>query len=148
MDLNKLGMGEKISGGAGILLILGILILPWHHISFGPFGSANIKAMSSPNAIWGILAFILALAVVGTLLAEKLANVELPEIPVSWVDARFYGGIAVLALLLLKLVVETSALGFGAWVNIILAAGLAYGGFAAKQESGSSGRSATPPSPF
>lgn len=148
MDLNKLSMGDKITAGAGILLILGILILPWHKISFGAFGSATIKAMSSPNGFWAVLAFILALAVVGSLLAEKLGNIDLPELPISITDARFYGSIAVLALLVLKLVIETNSLGYGAFVNIILAAGMAYGGFATKQESGSSGRSATPPSPF
>lgn len=45
-------------------------------------------------------------------------------------------GIAVFVLLLIKLVVETSSLGFGAYLGLLLGAALAFGGYTMRQEAG------------
>lgn len=145
MDLNKLTMGDKIVAGTGIVLIIGLFAFPWHSVSAGPF-SQSWSATSTNNTVWAILALLVTLALVGAILAEKLGNVALPELPIPWNDAKFYASVVVLALLLLKLITETNALGWGAWINIILAAGMAYGGFLIKQEGASAG--STPPSSF
>ncbi|MDZ7679587.1 MAG: hypothetical protein U5K29_13685 [Acidimicrobiales bacterium] len=145
VDLNKLTMGDKIVGGTGIVLIIGLLFFPWHSVSAGPF-SESFSALSTNNTFWAIIALLLTIAVVGVVLAEKLGNVDLPDLPIPWNDAKFYATIAVLALLLLKLITDTDFLGWGAWVNIILAAGMTYGGFLIKQEGASAG--STPPSSF
>ncbi len=54
---------------------------------------------------------------------------KLPDLPVTWDKAIFYGAAATLGLLLLKLLLETDYLGFGAWLGILLAAGMTYGGY-------------------
>ena len=150
MDLNKLTMGDKIVAGAGIVLIIGLFAFPWHNIEFdfgfGAAASETRSAIESPNGFWGVLALLLALVLVGVVLAEKLGNVNLPDLPIPWNDAKFYAAIAILALLVIKLVVETDFLGWGAWINLLLAAGIAYGGFLIKKEG--AGASTTPPSAF
>jgi hypothetical protein len=147
VDLNKLTMGDKIVAGTGIGLFISLLFFPWHNIDFGFGASFSRSGVQSPNAIWGWLALLLAIALAGSILAEKLGGVSLPDLPVPWHDARFYGAIAVIALLLLKLLLEFDFLGFGAWLSILLGAGMAYGGFLIKQE-GPASTGAAPPSAF
>lgn len=153
MDLNKLTMGDKVVAGTGIVLIIGLILFPWHSAPsvtvFGErIGGESISALSTHNTFWAILALLVTIAIVGVVLAQKLGNVELPELPIPWNDAKFYAAVAVLALLLLKLITETDILGWGAWVNILLAGGLAYGGFLIKQEGATSGSGSTPPTSF
>jgi hypothetical protein len=149
VDLNKLSMGDKIAGGAGILLIIGLLFLPWHKIDFGfDIGgvddSVTRTAIQSPNSFWGILALLLTIAIVVVIVLRKLTTVALPALgSVTWADALFFASIAVAALLLLKLIIETDALGWGLWLDLLFAAGLVYGGFLIKQE----GDVATPGTP-
>lgn len=130
MDLTKLSLSDKIIGGAGIVLIIDLLFLPWHDIDFGFGGSITRTAIEDPNAFWGILALLLTIAVVAVVAVRVFKpETKLPDLPVSWDQAIFFASAAVAALLLLKLLVETSELGFGAFLGIILAGGMAYGGF-------------------
>lgn len=136
MDLSKLSLSDKIIGGTGIVLLLDLLAFPWHSIDLGPFGGSFTRtAIQSPNGIWGVLALLLTAAVVAVLAVQAFKpETKLPEIPVTWNQAIFYATVAVAALLLLKLVIETTALGFGAYLGILLAGGMAYGGFLKFQE--------------
>jgi hypothetical protein len=148
MDLTKLTQGDRIVLGAGILLIVSLLFFPWHHIdlsgalnglgalSAGVDTSVDITALEKPNAIYGVLALILAIVMVAQVVASKLFGAQLPDPPVPWSQVHMIAGIAALVLLVLKLVVETSSLGFGAYVGILLAAALAFGGYTMKQEAG------------
>lgn len=132
MDFNKLSLGDRIVGAAGILLLLDLLIFPWHRISIGIAGfraTATRSGLESPNSFWGILAFLLAIVVVAVVILKRLTTVQLPEIPIAWNQGIFFGSIAVLALLLIKLLAETNYLGFGAWLGILLGAAMVYGGF-------------------
>lgn len=154
MDLNKLSLGDKVAAGAGILLAIGLLFLPWHKVEFdfGPLGSESEtrSAVQSPNSFWGWLALLLVIAIVVTIILRKLTTTELPALGnVTWADATFYAAIAVGVLLLIKLVMETDALGWGLFVDLILAAALIYGAFLIKQE-GDTARPATggPPQTF
>lgn len=146
MDLNKLTMGDKIVAGTGIVLIIGLIAFPWHSWDYGFGISDSFSAISTHNTFWAILALLLTIALVGVVLAEKLGNVALPDLPIAWNDAKFYAAVAVLALLVLKLLTEFDFLGWGAYFNILLAAGMAYGGFLIKKEG--AGASSTPPSAF
>jgi hypothetical protein len=149
VDLNKLTLGDKIIGGTGIVLVISLLFFPWHDIDLGPFGSTTRTAIQSPNGFWGILALLLTVAVVLAALLPKLTEVTLPDLPVPAPDAVFYAAIATLALLVLKLLLETEALGFGAFLSILLAAGMTYGAFQSKSEAGATpGPGTTPPQPF
>jgi len=49
------------------------------------------------------------------------------------------GGLVVVGLLLLKLLLQTGFLGFGAYLGILIAAGLAFGGYTVDQESSRAG---------
>lgn len=149
MDFSKMRTPDWIMGGCGLVLIIDLLFFPWHKIDFGSFGggSVNRSAVESPNSGWGWLALLLTIAIVAVVVLRRLTTVQLPEIPVPYQDAAFFASIAVAAILLLKLVIETDFLGFGSYFGIILAGGMTYGAFAARQLDGSAA-STTPPTAF
>ena len=139
MDLSKMRTPDWILGGCALVLIIDLVFLPWHKIDFdlgpllGSSGSVSRSAIESPNAFWGWLALLLAIAILAVVIVRRLTTAKLPDLPISWTDATFYGAIATLALLVLKLIIETSSLGFGSYFGILLAAGMVYGAFASKQ---------------
>ena len=135
MDLTKLTMGEKIVGGAGILLVLDLLLFPWHKIDLG-IVSVSRSGIESPNGFWGILAMLVALAMVAVVVVTRFTTAKLPDLPLPLGQAMFFGGIAVLGLLFIKLIVETDFLGFGAYLGLLLGAAMAYGGFQMRKEAG------------
>ena len=135
MDFNKLTKGDKIVMAAGLLLILDLLLFPWHKISMSGLLSVNRTGVQSPNAFYGVLALLLALVMVVQVGLSKLTTVALPEIPVPWAQVHLIASIATFALRLLKLVVETSFLGFGAFLGLVAAAALVFGGFTISQEA-------------
>lgn len=143
MDLSKLTTGEKVVAGAGILLVIDLLFFPWHKLDLGIL-SVSRTAIESPKAFWGVLALLLTIAVVAAVLVTRLTTARLPALPVPFGQAVFFAGIGVLALLVIKLALETDFLGFGAWLGLLLAAALAYGGFMMRQEEGT----ATGPPPM
>lgn len=129
MDLDELTLSDKIIAGTGIVLIIDLLFLPWHSIDLG-ITTFTRSGVESPNSFWGVLALLLTIAVVAvTLLRALKPETSLPDLPVSWDRAIFFAAAATLVLLVLKLVMEMDALGFGAWLGILLAAGMAYGGY-------------------
>lgn len=139
MDLSKMRTPDWILGGCAALLFIDLIAFPWHNIDFGG-GIAGIDvpsvkrtAVQSPNSFWGLLALLLAIALVAVVVIRRLTTTKLPDLPISWNDATFYGAIAALALLLLKLIIETSSLGWGCWLGILLAAGAVYGAYTSKQ---------------
>ncbi len=147
MDFDKLTLGDKIAGGCGIVLVIGLLFLPWHSWDFGGYGG-SYSAVEGTNQFWAYLALLLTLAVVGTIIVTKLTSVELPELPIPLNQAIFFATIATTVLLILKLILETNSLGWGAWLNIILAGGMTYGGFLISQDTGSASTGESDPKPF
>jgi hypothetical protein len=134
VDLNKLTLGDKILGGAGILLFLDLLLFPWHSVDLG-IVSIDRQATESPNGFWGILALLLTIVIVAAIVVRRLTTVKMPDLPIGWNQALFYGAIAVLVVLFIKLIAETSELGFGAWLGLLLAAAMVYGGFVLSKEA-------------
>lgn len=130
MDLDKLSLSDKIIAGTGIVLVIDLLFLPWHSVDLGPLGDYSRSGVESPNSFWGIIALLLTIAVVAvTVVRVFKPETKLPELPVTWDRATFFAAAATLAVLALKLVLETDFLGFGAWLGILLAAGMTYGGY-------------------
>lgn len=148
MDFDKLTLGDKIAGGCGIVLLIGLMFFPWHSVDLGPFGSETWNAISGTGELWGFLAILLTLAVVGTIIVARLTSVDLPELPIPINQAIFYGAIAVVVVLILKLLLETSALGWGVWLNLILAGGMTYGGFLISQDTEGAPTGGSDPKPF
>lgn len=138
VDLNKLTLSDKILGGTGILLLIDLLFLPWHKVDFdfGPLGSGSesITAVEEVKTLFAWLAVIVIIAMLAALILTRFTSVELPKLPVPLNQALFYGAIAVLVFLLIKLVQETESLGFGSYLGILLAAGQVYGGFLKSKE--------------
>ncbi len=137
MDFNKLSKGERIVLVAGVLLVIDLLFLPWHRIRLSVLGvgvTETATGVQAPNGGWGVLALLITLVMIGQIVAARFTSARLPRPPVPWGQVHLFAGIAVLVLLLIKLVAETDFLGFGAWLGIILAAALAFGGFTISKE--------------
>jgi hypothetical protein len=136
--VDKLTLSDKILGVTGILLVIDLLFLPWHHasISLGPLGSysKSYNAFGWTGGFWAVLAFLVTLAILAVVITTRFTTAKLPELPIPLNQAVFYASIAVLVLLVLKLVLKTDYLGYGAWLGILLAAGQTYGGFLKAKE--------------
>ena len=130
MDMSNLTLSQKIMLPTGALLVIVLLVAPWHNIDLG-FISESRQAIQSPNSLWGLLALILTLAVLAVGVMRAFGLGSLPETlnGQSWERMMFIAATVVFAFLLLKLIVETEFLGWGAYVAIILAGGQAYGAF-------------------
>jgi hypothetical protein len=150
MDLKKLTQGERIVLIAGLLLVIDLLFFPWHKIDLGGLAGVDVSrtAIQSPNGFYGVLALLITLVMLGQIIAAKLANATLPALPVTWGQVHLIAGCVVFVLLLIKLIVETDFLGFGAYLGILLAAALAFGGFTVNKESAATGGGRLPPTSF
>lgn len=148
MDLNKLSLGDKIVAGAGILLLLFMLLFDWH--SVGSFGIGPLEGDGDAVAWPAFLALLLTIALVAAVLVRKLTTTDLPELPVPWNQAIFFGSIGVPVLLLLKLLLKFDYIAGTAYLMIIAAGAMAYGGFLISQDKdgGGGGGSSAPPTPF
>ncbi|HEY4684442.1 MAG TPA: hypothetical protein VII57_00200 [Dehalococcoidia bacterium] len=129
----NLSLGEKLVAGGGVLMVI-FSFLPWHHFSADIEGivsvSFNRSAWQSPDALWSMLAVLISVAMAVVVLGPKLANMQLPNLgTVTWGQAMLVGGVAVLILVLLKFISETSYLGFGFYLGFIDAVAIAYGGY-------------------
>ena len=134
-QFQKLGLGEKIILIAGPLLFIDSF-LPWYDVDLGPFGSVSRTAWQSPGALWSMLAVFIGLVMTGLVAAVRLGNVKLPEMPqgVTWGRIMLGLGGAACCFVVLKLISESSFLGFGFYIGIILVIALAAGGFLTFQE--------------
>jgi hypothetical protein len=114
-------------GGGGILLIIFLFALPFYSVTeFGVTGTA--AATSAPASIWGIIALILAIAVVADwALASFSPQTQIPTSALGREMTRTAIAGAIVVLLLLKLILHTGWLGWGCFVDIIVAAVVVYG---------------------
>lgn len=150
MDLNRLRTGEQIAVVAAIVLILDMFIFKWFGLEataetpLGTFG-----AEGSDNA-WGsfdVIDIILLITVVAALAMGYLrATATEVNLPVS-VAVTVLG--AVSTILILYRLINPPDFGIdapgvdetrkiGAWIGLVTAAVLTYGGWRAMQEEGTS----------
>ena len=145
MDLNRLSRGEQIAGIAGIALILIMFIFDWFSVSakggIGPsFGGNAWEVFDFIDIVLFITAAVaIALAVVSASATEVNAPVALSAVTAGL-------GILSVILIIFRIIsppdggfgdlidVSTS---IGVWLGLISAAAIAYGGWAAMQEEGS-----------
>jgi hypothetical protein len=123
-DLSKLSTASKILLGAGILYLIDSF-LPWQRACFGP-----VCASASGIDGIGVINLLLVLAL---LVWEGLAfsNVQI-NLPRSLVSAGLAGGIVVFTIL--KILVDNDSIYLFAWIGVILALAIAYGGWMRWQE--------------
>ena len=156
MDLSRLRQGEKIAAGSAIALILIMFIFKWFSLSvssaaLGGFG--GFSAEVSRNA-WGSFGFIDILLFITALAALAMAYVSASgqkvSLPIA-LSAIVTGlGILCVLLVLFRIISPPNFSGvdlpsgvdkgrkIGAFLGLIATAGLAYGGYVAMQEEGTS----------
>jgi hypothetical protein len=129
VDVSKLSREDWMVGGGGILLIIFLFALPWYSVD--GFSEA---ATSSPYSIWGILALLVLIVVVGDwALATFSPSTTLPTTPLGRDLTRAAAAGLVVLLLLIKLIAHTGNWGIGFYLDIILALVVLYGAWAISQ---------------
>jgi hypothetical protein len=132
VDLSKLNTSDKIIAGSGILLFIAYF-LPWFKIE--GFGESASWSGSDVGFLWSTFPMLIGLVMAGVTIASKMFDVKLPDLPVPWGQAHLGLGALAALLVLLKLLLGESVLGFdldrgfGLFVAAIAAIGLAVGGF-------------------
>ena len=137
----RLTRGEVTVVVAGALLVLDLLVAPWHRFAidvselkkFGievPSFRLDRRGVQDPQAFFGIASAIIAIIMVIQVVAAKLTP-AMPRVE----QLHLVAGAVVLGLLVAKLLANDDFLGFGAWIGVALGAALAYGGFLLSQES-------------
>ncbi len=150
MDFTRLTQGEKIAGLSGIALILIMFIFKWFGLKAGIGG---FTAEGSRNA-WGSYGFIDIVLFVTVAAAIGLALISASETEVGLPVAAsaVVTGLGVLSVVLIIISIisppdfglDLSGTGvdqtrkIGVWLGLIAAIGVAYGGWRAMQEEGTS----------
>ncbi|MGH8994376.1 MAG: hypothetical protein ACRDZ7_22940 [Acidimicrobiia bacterium] len=139
MNLKKLSVETQILVVAGLFLVLDLLFMPWHRISISIPGivsvTENRSAIQSPNGLLGLLALLVAAAVVAQVVVVNFTSIKLPRIPMSWARVNLVASAAVAALLVLKLVLEIDFLGLGAWLSLPAAGAMVFAGVRLNQST-------------
>jgi hypothetical protein len=147
MDMNRVTTGDKVVAGTGTVLLITLVFLPWHQVF-----SFSSTAVEAPGGWWGTAAALLTVAIVVVTAVRRFTAVSLPTLPRRIGEVNLAANAAVLGLLVIKLLLDTDYLGFGAYLALLLAAGMTAGAFLGKDETDEappvgSGRGA-PPTPF
>lgn len=142
MDLNKLSTSDKVIAGSGILLFIAYF-LPWFTADAG---IVSVDATGGDvGFLWATLPMLLGLIMAGVVIATKLFDVKLPDLPVPWGQAMLGAGALAAVLVVLKLIIGEDtdgaealgidiSRGIGIFLATIAALGLAAGGFLKLQE--------------
>ena len=131
MDLNKLTTSDKIIAGSGILLFIAYF-LPWFKVDFG-FGTATASG-GDLGFLWATFPMLLGLIAAGTVIATKLFDVKLPDLPIPWGQAYLILGALAAVCVVLKLIIGEDPTdivdrSYGIFIATSAALGLAGGGF-------------------
>jgi hypothetical protein len=145
MDLTRLTQGEKIAGVSGIALILIMFIFDWYGVEGISGGVDAWEAYSFVD----IVLFLAAASAIG--LAVMRASQSEMNLPVA--ASAIVAGLGILAVVLVVIRIidppgggDISGFGvtvevdvtrkIGVWLGLIAAAGVAFGGYRAMQEEG------------
>ena len=130
-DLSKLSTASKILLGAGILYLID-LFLPWNRACADLSSVGLGKQCAGVNGIHGLgaLNLILVLALLAWE-AMAVADVQV-NAPRALISAGLAG--AILVFTILKILVDTEFIYLWAWVGLLLALAVGYGGWMRWQE--------------
>ncbi len=147
MDASRLNTGEKIAGVSGVLLLIIMFAFDWFTIDVGG-GFADISVGGNAWDTMEFIRFIVFLtALSGIALAVIAASQSSIDLPVAM--SAVTAGIGILAVVLIAFRILSPpdggagdlvdvGRGIGVFLGLIAAGGVAYGGWAAMQEEGSS----------
>ncbi len=152
MDIDKLNTGEKIAGVSAVLLFV-FMFFDWFGVEISGSTGFSGTVSGAGGSAWDALDFIPIVLVIAIVVA--LINVFLRlsdsdyEPPVSMnVAVAVLGGLSTLLVLFRIIdppgfgsfggVSVDATLDFGIFLGLIAAAGIAFGGYKAMQEEGSS----------
>lgn len=142
-DLSKMSTASKILLGAGVLYLI-FLFLPWQSVDIG-LGVGSVSASGMEGL--GIINLLLAIALIAWE-GMALAGVDI-KAPRALVSAGLAGGIVVFTVL--KIIVDSEFIAIFAWLGLVLAAAIGYGGWMRWQEhqagGGGMGGGGMPPAP-
>lgn len=142
MDLNKLTTADKVIAGSGIVLFIAYF-LPWFK------ADAGIVSVSASGGdvgfLWATLPMLLGLIAAAIVIATKLFDVKLPDLPAPLGQILLGIGALAAVLVVLKLIIgedddAAAAVGidisrsFGIFLAALAAIGLAVGGYLKMQE--------------
>ena len=135
MDLGKLTTSDKVIAGSGLLLFI-CSFLPWFKLDF--LGESITANGWDVGFFWAGIPALLGLAAAGAVLANKLADVDLPDLPVTWGQAFLIAGGISAAIVVLKLLIGEDLVdrAWGLFLATLAALGLAAGGYLKFQEEG------------
>jgi hypothetical protein len=134
--LSEFSRSEKITGVAGVLLLIGIFAFPWYYVGIAGVsvaghtyggGSYSSNVLQGPGSFFSIVALIALIALLAELAISRFTSAELPELPISWGAAELYAAVAVLALLVIKILFHIGNFGWGFYADLVLAIALVYG---------------------
>lgn len=154
MDTSRLGRGEMIAVVSAIVLLLVMFIFSWFSVDFGDglgIGAVGVDTTANAWQAFGfidIILFVTILVAVG--LAVMKANSQSANLPVA--GSALVAGLGILStlLLLFRIISPPGAgdipdgvdigigRGIGVFLGLLLAAGIAYGGYLSMQEEGTS----------
>ena len=123
MDFSKLTREDLMVMGGGIVLVIGLIAFSWYSIGIG-FGGLSVDraAVQSPYAIWGILALIVAIAIVVDLaLARFSPSTQIPTTQYGRDFTRVGACALLLLFLFIKFIAHVGDFGWGFFVDVILA---------------------------
>jgi hypothetical protein len=148
VDIAKLTTSDKVIAGSGLLLFVAYF-LPWFEVSYpgNEFirgGSESFNG-SDVDFFWSTFPMLIGLVMLGLVVASRLFDVKLPDLPIPWGQAFFGLGVLAALLVVLKLILGEDEGGaallgidvsrsFGLFLAALAAIGLAVGGFLKFQE--------------
>ncbi|HYU57509.1 MAG TPA: hypothetical protein VEO00_05610 [Actinomycetota bacterium] len=142
-DMSRMSTASKILIGASALFFIDGF-LPWQRVCID-VGIPGIGGCASAS-LWSGIGFLAALLGLALLVWEglRVAGVNLgtmPEATKNMISAGLAAGVVLFTAL--KVLIDNEAIAYGAWIGIILALAIGYGGFMRWQES----KTATPMPP-
>jgi hypothetical protein len=128
-DLSRMSTATKILLGGSILYLIDSF-LPWNRVCVT--GGGVIADFCVSANLWhgvGIIAALLAILIlIMELLVLGNVQVNIGDARTrSMIEAGLAGG--VLLFTILKVIIDSDALAYGAWLGIVLALAIAYGGY-------------------
>lgn len=144
-DMSKMSTAAKILLGAGVLYIIDVF-LPWQRVCIDlgldiP-GASGCASASGASGI-GVLNLLSAIALVAWE-GMALANVNI-NVPRPLISAALAAAIVLFTIL--KILIDNEAIYIFAWIGLVLALVIGYGGWMRWQEHQAGGGTMPPPMP-